>query len=113
METRSTARYQHISPQKCRRVADQVRNLSIGRALEVLRFLPNKGAGLVLKTLEAALANAEHNHGADIDDLQIRKVTVDEGPVLKRFRARARGRASRILKRTSHITVVLGDANKE
>ena len=109
METRCITRYQRISPRKCRLAANQVRNLPVGEALEVLKFSPHKGAQMLRKTVESALANAEHNHGADIDLLRIHRVTVDQGPVLKRFRARARGRAAAILKRTSHITVVLSD----
>ena len=109
METRSVARYQRISPRKCRLVANQVRGLPVGKALEILSFSPVKGATMMRKTMASALANAEHNHGADFDSLRVCRVTVDEGPTLKRFRPRARGRAGRILKRTSHITVVLSD----
>ncbi len=109
METRCISRYQRISPRKCRLVANQVRCRPVGEALDILRFSPHKAAQLMRKTLESALANAEHNHGADIDLLRVSRVMVDEGPVLKRFRPRARGRMGRILKRTSHITVVLSD----
>ena len=112
METRCISRYQRISPRKCRLVANQVRRLPVGEALEVLRFSPHKAAQLLRKTMESALANAEHNHGADIDLLRVRRVMVDEGPVFKRFRPRARGRVGRILKRTSHITVVLSDVEE-
>ena len=112
METRCVTRYQRISPRKCRLVADQVRRLPVGEALEVLRYSPHKAAQLLRKTLESALANAEHNEGADIDMLWVRRVMVDEGPVFKRFRPRARGRVGKILKRTSHITVVLSDARE-
>ena len=112
METRAISRRQRISPRKCRLVADQIRDRAVGEALEILRFSPRKGAGLLRKALESAMSNAEHNHGADIDRLRVRRVAVDEGPVYKRFRPRARGRVGRILKRTSHITVVLSDAGK-
>ena len=112
METRCISRYQRISPRKCRLAANQVRNRPVGEALEILRYSSHKGAQLLRKTMQSALANAEHNHGADIDMLRVYRVTVDEGPVLKRFRARARGRMGRILKRTSHITIVLSDGQE-
>jgi large subunit ribosomal protein L22 len=98
-----------ISPQKCRLVADQIRGLHVAAALDVLSFSKKKAAGLVKKVLEAAIANAEHNEGADVDELRVKKIFVDEGPVLKRMSARAKGRANRILKRTSHITVLVSD----
>ena len=84
-----------------------------GLALSQLRFMPKKGAELVLKTLESAVANAEHNHGADIDELKISAIQVDAAPLLKRFHARAKGRGNRIVKRTSHITVHVSDGRKE
>ncbi len=111
-EARCVARHLRISPRKCRLVADQVRGLPVGDALQVLRFSPHKAARLLRKTVESALANAEHNHGGDMDLLRVRKVLVDEGPTLKRFRPRARGRAGKILKRSSHITVVLSEAKE-
>jgi large subunit ribosomal protein L22 len=98
-----------ISPQKCRLVADQVRGMGVEKALQLLTFSPKKGAEMVKKVLESAIANAEHNEGADIDELKVARIMVDEGPVLKRLHARAKGRANRILKRTSHITVVVAD----
>jgi large subunit ribosomal protein L22 len=109
MEVRATLKYARISPQKCRLVADQVRGLPVERALETLTFSNKKAAGMVRKVLESAIANAEHNEGADIDELKVSRIFVDEGPTLKRWRARAKGRANRILKRTSHITVMVGD----
>ena len=109
MEVRATLKYARISPQKCRLVADQVRGLPVERALETLTFSNKKAAGMVRKVLESAIANAEHNEGADIDELKISRIFIDEGPTLKRWRARAKGRANRILKRTSHITVMVGD----
>jgi len=99
-----------ISPQKCRGVADDVRGLSVAQALETLRFSNNKSAFLILKLLESAIANAENNEGADIDELKVQAIWVNQGPSIKRFRARARGRAAAIKKRTSHIPITLSDA---
>jgi large subunit ribosomal protein L22 len=98
-----------ISPQKCRLVADQIRGLKVGRAIETLSFHKKKAAKIVKKVLESAIANAEHNEGADIDELRVSAIFVDEGPVLKRFMPRAKGRANQILKRTSHITVKVSE----
>lgn len=109
METKAKLSYARISPQKCRLVADQIRGLPVEKALEVLTFSPKKGAALVKKVLESAMANAEHNDGADIDELKVARIFVDQGPTLKRMRARAKGRGNRILKRTSHITVTVAD----
>ncbi len=109
MEVTATLKYAHVSPQKCRLVADQIRGVPVGRALELLTFSPKKSAGMVKKVLESAIANAEHNEGADVDELKVARVFIDEGPTMKRFRARAKGRANRILKRTSHITVAVAD----
>lgn len=99
-----------LSAQKCRLVADQVRGLPVDAALNILTFSPKKAAVLVKKVLESAIANAEHNEGADIDTLRVATIMVDEGPSMKRIRPRAKGRADRILKRTAHITVVVSDA---
>jgi len=99
-----------ISAQKVRLVADQVRGLPVEKAEALLSFAPQKAAHIVKKVLLSAVANAEHNEGADIDELKIRSITVDEGPTMKRGRARAKGRGTRILKRTSHITVTLADS---
>ncbi|AHK79739.1 50S ribosomal protein L22 [Ectothiorhodospira haloalkaliphila] len=107
METVAVLRFARISPQKCRLVADQVRGLPVERALQVLSFSPKKSAHLVRKILESAIANAEHNDGADVDELRVSRICVDQGPVLKRIQARAKGRANRINKRTSHITVAV------
>ncbi|MCG5512039.1 50S ribosomal protein L22 [Ectothiorhodospira shaposhnikovii] len=107
METMAQLRFARISPQKCRLVADQIRGLPVERALQVLSFSPKKGAHLVKKVLESAIANAEHNDGADVDELKVSRICVDQGPVLKRIAARAKGRANRITKRTSHITVAV------
>jgi len=109
MEVAAKLRFARISPQKTRLIADQIRGQSVEKALQTLTFSPKKAAGIVKKVLESAIANAEHNEGADIDELKIAKVYVDEGPTYKRMQARAKGRGNRILKRTSHITVVVGD----
>jgi large subunit ribosomal protein L22 len=109
METAAKLSYARISPQKCRLVADQIRGLPVEKALQLLAFSPKKASALVKKVLESAIANAEHNDGADIDELKVSKIFVDQGPTLKRMRARAKGRGNRILKRTSHITVMVAD----
>ena len=109
MQVKATAKYIRISPQKVRLVMDQIRGLPVARALEILQFSPKKAALSVRKTLESAIANAEHNEGADIDELKVLQGYVDEGPTLKRWRARAKGRANSILKRSSHTTVTVGD----
>lgn len=108
-EARAILRVARISPQKARLVADQVRGLSAEKAIHLLRFSDKKAARFIRKVVESAVANAENNQGADVDVLSVRRIQVDEGPTLKRFMARAKGRGSRILKRTSHITVVVGD----
>ena len=110
MEAIAKHRYARTSAQKARLVADQVRGLSVDKALNILTFSPKKAAVLVKKVLESAIANAEHNEGADIDALRVATIMVDEGPSMKRIRPRAKGRADRILKRTDHITVVVSDA---
>ena len=109
MEVAAKLRYAGISPQKARLVADQVRNLPVEQALNLLTFSQKKAAALIKKVLESAIANAEHNEGADIDELKVSRIFVDEGPTHKRFHARARGRGDRILKRSSHITVSVSD----
>ena len=109
MEAIAKHRFARTSAQKARLVADQVRGLTVDKALNLLTFSPRKAAVLVKKVLESAIANAEHNDGADIDDLKVTKIFVDEGPSMKRIMPRAKGRADRILKRTSHITVVVSD----
>jgi len=108
METKAILRTARISPQKARLVADQVRGLPAGRALELLKFSDKKAAHMIYKVLYSAVSNAENNDGADADELRVASIMVDEGPTLKRFMARAKGRGTRILKRTSHITVVVG-----
>ncbi|MDH5469577.1 MAG: 50S ribosomal protein L22 [Gammaproteobacteria bacterium] len=109
MQVSATLKQVHISPQKCRLVADQVRGLPVEKALNLLGFSQKKSATLVRKVLESAIANAEHNEGADIDELKVAAIYVNEARTLKRFRARAKGRGTRILKRSSHITVTVGD----
>ena len=110
MEARAILRSARISAQKARLVADQVRGLSAERAVNLLKFSDKKAAGMIRKVVESAIANAENNQGADVDALKVQSITVDEGPTLKRFMARAKGRGTRILKRTSHITIVVGEA---
>ena len=109
MQVSATLKHAHISAQKARLVADQVRGLPVEKALDVLLFSPKKAAVLVRKVLESAIANAEHNEGADIDELKVGAIFVNEGRTLKRFRARAKGRGTRILKRNSHITITVDD----
>ena len=109
METKARLRYARLSPQKVRLVADQIRGLPVDRAMNQLVFSNKKASIMIKKVLDSAIANAEHNEGADIDELRVSSVCVDEGSSYKRLRARARGRANRILKRTSHITLTLSD----
>ena len=113
MQVSAKLKYARISPQKCRLVADLVRGKPVGLALNTLRFTPKKGARLVHKVLESAVANAENNMSADVDDLKVQSITVDEAPTLKRFMARAKGRGNRIVKRNSHIVVTVGDGKSE
>jgi large subunit ribosomal protein L22 len=113
MQVAAKLKHARISPQKCRLVADLVRGKPVGLALSTLRFTPKKGADLVLKVLESAIANAENNRSADIDELKVEVIMVDEAPTLKRFHARAKGRGNRIVKRNSHITVLVGDGKKD
>lgn len=109
MEAKAILRSARISPQKARLVADQVRGLPVGRATNLLQFSDKKAAHLIKKVLLSAVANAENNLGADVDELKVSRIFVDEGAILKRMHARAKGRGSRISKRTSHITVVVGE----
>ncbi len=109
MEVAAKLKHARISAQKCRLVADQIRGLPVERALQVLTFSPKKAASIFKKILESAIANAEHNEGADIDELKVNKVFVDEGPTQKRWRARAKGSVNHIFKRSSHITVTVAD----
>ena len=109
MQVRSVAKYVRLSAQKCRLVADQIRSLPVEQALEILSFSNKKGAVPMKKVLDSAIANAEHNHGADIDELKIATIEVNEAPTFRRYRARAKGRGARIIKRNSHITIRVGD----
>ena len=109
MQALAKHKFARSSAQKTRLVADQVRGLSVEKALNVLTYSPKKAAQLVKKVLVSAIANAEHNEGADIDTLKVKTIFVDEGPSMKRIKPRAKGRADRIVKRTSHITVVVAD----
>ena len=109
MQVAARLKYARVSPQKCRLFADMIRGKAVGDALQVLKHAPNKSAGLLHKLLESAIANAEHNEGADIDELKISEICVDDGPTHRRWRARARGRVNHILKRTSHIRVTVSD----
>ncbi len=109
MEALAKHRFARTSPQKARLVADQIRGLPVDKALDVLTFSNKKAAVLVKKVLESAIANAEHNEGADIDELKVATIMVDAGPTMKRIKTRAKGRADRVLKRSSHITVVVAD----
>ena len=113
METKASLRSARLSAQKGRLVADLIRGKKVEQALNILTFSPKKGAVLIKKVLESAIANAEHNHGADIDELKVSAIQVDTAPVMKRFAARAKGRGNRIVKRTSHITVHVSDGRKE
>ncbi len=109
MQVAATLRYARISPQKCRLMADAIRGKNVDEAIKTLTFAPQKSAQIVKKLLESAIANAEHNHGADIDELKVATIEVNEAPTFRRFRARAKGRGTRIIKRNSHITIRLGD----
>ena len=109
MEVQAKLRGARLSAQKARLVADQIRGKSVAEALDLLAFSPKKGADLIKKVLESAIANAEHNNGADVDELTVSTIFVDEGLTMKRIRPRAKGRADRIFKRTCHITVKVAD----
>jgi large subunit ribosomal protein L22 len=108
-EVAAILRGAQLSAQKARLVADQIRGKNVAEALTILEFSPKKGADLMKKVLESAIANAEHNEGADVDELTVSTVFVDEGTTMKRIRPRAKGRADRILKRSCHITVKVSE----
>lgn len=110
MEIAARLRSARISPQKARLVADQIRGKNVEEALDILTFSPKKAAHLIKKVLESAIANAEDQEGADVDELKVSQIYVDEGMTMKRIRPRAKGRADRILKRSSHITVKVSDS---
>lgn len=109
MEVAAKLRGARLSAQKARLVADQIRGKAVDEALDILAFSPKKGAAIIKKVLESAIANAEHNDGADVDELKVSTIFVDEGLTMKRIQPRAKGRADRILKRTCHITVKVAD----
>lgn len=113
MEAKAQARFVRIAPRKARLVIDLVRGKDVDEALSILHYTPKRASGIIEKVVNSAAANAEHNHDMDRNELYIHKAYVDEGPPLKRYRPRALGRATRILKRTSHITVVLREREEE
>ena len=112
MNTNATLRGVRLSVQKGRLVADQIRGKTVENALNILQFSPKKSAAIIRKVLESAIANAEHNAGADVDELQVMHICVEKGPVLKRFGTRAKGRGVKILKPTCHIFLTVGDGRK-
>ena len=107
MEIKAIAKYIRLSPQKARLVADVVRGMGVEDALTTLRFMPKKGAGIIRKVLASAIANADQVDTVDVDTLYVKQILIDGGPMLKRFSPRAQGRANRILKRSSYITVIV------
>ena len=109
MEVSARLTHVRISPQKARLVADQIRGKNVENALQLLGFSTKKAAGIIKKVLESAIANAEHNNGADVDELKVSRIFVDQGRTLRRWRPRAKGRVNHIIKRTSHITVTVAD----
>ncbi|BBP42714.1 50S ribosomal protein L22 [Thiosulfativibrio zosterae] len=109
MQVSATHKFARISPQKARLVADMIRGKDVESAVNILTFSNKKAAELIKKVLNSAIANAENNEGADIDELKVTATFINEGPIMKRMRARAKGRGNRIQKRISHITVTVGD----
>jgi large subunit ribosomal protein L22 len=109
METTATLKHVRFAPQKGRLVADQIRGLNVSKALDILSFSPKRAASTIKKILESAISNAEHNFGADIDELKVSTIYVSDGPTMKRMRPRAKGRGNRILKRTCHIFLEVSD----
>jgi large subunit ribosomal protein L22 len=109
MQVAAKLKFARLSPQKCRLVCDQIRGLSIDKASDILAFSPKKAAMILKKVLDSAIANAEHKFGADIDQLKIAKIYADQGPTYKRMQARAKGRGTRLIKPTCHVTVILSD----
>ena len=109
METRAAAKFIRVSPRKIRLVMDQVRGRKVEEALNILSFAPQKGARILKKLINSAVANAEQNSNVDVDSLYVKRLYADEGPTMKRWRPRAQGRATRINKRTSHLTVIVDE----
>ncbi|MBO4311929.1 MAG: 50S ribosomal protein L22 [Desulfovibrionaceae bacterium] len=112
MESKAIAKYVRVAPRKTQLVARNVKGLPVEQALNILRFTPNKPAGVILAVVRSALANAEHNSNLDVDNLYVKDVLVNEGPAWKRFMPRAQGRATHIRKRTSHVTVILAEGQE-
>lgn len=112
MEVKAVAKHVRISPQKVRKIIGEIKGMRVERGLSSLKFMPQKASSIVEKVLKSAVANADHNNDMDVDSLIVKNIIVDSGPSLKRFRPRARGRGARILKRTSHITVIVADEAK-
>ena len=113
METKASLRGARLSAQKGRLVADLIRGKPVDQAISILAYTPKKGAGIMKKLLESAIANAEHNDGADIDALKVKSICVERGMFLKRFQARAKGRGNRIVKPTCHVFLTVGDGKKD
>jgi large subunit ribosomal protein L22 len=111
MEVKAVSKYVRVSPQKVRMVVDDIKGKPVESGLQKLKFMPQKAANIIEKIIRSAVANADQNADIDIDLLVIRNITADQGPTLKRWKARARGRGTRVLKRTSHITVILAEEN--
>ena len=112
MEVKAVAKHVRISPQKVRKIVGAIKGMRVERGLSSLKFMPQKASSIVEKVLKSAVANADHNNDMDVDSLIVKNIIVASGPSLKRFRPRARGRGARILKRTSHITVIVADEAK-
>jgi large subunit ribosomal protein L22 len=113
MEVQAVLKYVRVSPQKVRTLVDAVKGRPVENALQTLRFMPTKAAGIVEKVMRSAVANADQNPDIDVDNLVVRNVIADQGPTMKRWRARARGRGTRILKKSSHITVILTEETQQ
>jgi large subunit ribosomal protein L22 len=111
MEVKAVAKYVRISPVKVRKLIHAIKGKPVEAGLNILKFMPQKAAGIVEKTVRSAVSNADQHPDIDVDMLVIRNIIVDQGPTLKRFRARARGRGTRILKRTTHITIILDEGS--
>jgi len=109
MEVKAAARHVRISPQKVQKLVGTIKGKSVEAGLDIIKFMPQKAAHIVEKVIRSAVSNADQHPDIDVDALVIRNIIADQGPTLKRFRARARGRGTRILKRTTHITVILGE----
>ncbi len=109
MEVKAVLKYVRISPQKVRKVIAAIKGKPVEAALDILKFMPQKGSNILEKIVRSAIANADQNPDIDVDSLVVRNIFANQGPTLKRFKARARGRGTRILKRTAHITVILAD----